>query len=104
MVSKITLQTMTRTDVSQLEQWGKNAYQFITFIEENFDAKLSAEHKLPMEAFIKTTNAYKRSLDYDEIIVNRQLRGQYNIFKRIDNAKESKRRYEQFYILYSMLR
>jgi hypothetical protein len=32
----------------------------------------------------------------DEVIIGRQLRGKYGLFERMDDAKESKARFERF--------
>ena len=49
----------------------------------------------PFKAFSGSAN-YQRCIGMDEVIVSRQLRGKYGLFERMDDAKESKQRFEQF--------
>lgn len=49
-----------------------------------------------MENFQKLISVYQLCLGMDDVIVSRQLRGKYGLFERLDDAKESKARFERF--------
>ena len=91
---------MSKTEEMQLRQFSANAYDLLKFAETNFDAKLADAHKRSMESFHAVVAAYQRCLGMDEVIIGRQLRGKYGMFERMDDAKESKTRFERFIAQY----
>lgn len=100
-VNKKTLQQVGTHEKELLRKFSENVYQLRKFVQSNFDEKLSAEYRTPMDAFMKIVAAYYRCIGMDEVIVDRQLRGKYGMFERLDDAKESQTRFEQFSALYS---
>lgn len=99
-VTKKTLQMLGKSEEVQLRQFSINAYELLKFAENNFDAKLAGTHKQSMAAFHTIVTVYQRCLGMDEVIISRQLRGKYRLFERMDDAKESKARFERFVAQY----
>ena len=89
-----------KSEEAQLRQFSTNAYELLKFAENNFDAKLADPHKRSMAAFHAIVAVYQRCLGMDEVIISRQLRGKYGLFERMDDAKESKARFERFVVQY----
>ena len=99
-ISKKTLQLMSKTEEAQLQQYGTSAYELIKFVENNFDAKLADAYKRSMASFRSIIASYQMCLGMDEVIISRQLRGKYGLFERMDDAKESKARFDKFILQY----
>lgn len=99
-VTKKTLQLLGKAEEAQLRQFSTNAYELLKFAENNFDAKLADTHKRSMESFHSLVTTYQRCIGMDEVIIGRQLRGKYGLFERMDDAKESKTRFERFVAQY----
>lgn len=99
-VAKKTLQLLGKTEEAQLRQFSTNAYELLKFAENNFNAKLADTHKRTMASFHSIVAAYQRCIGMDEVIISRQLRGKYGLFERMDDAKESKARFEKFIMQY----
>ena len=99
-VAKKALQSLGKAEESQLRQFSTNVYELLKFTENNFDAKLADTHKRSMDSFHSIVAAYQRCLGMDEVIISRQLRGKYGLFERMDDAKESKARFESFIAQY----
>ena len=95
-VVKRTLQLLGKQDEATLRKYSENAYEFVKYTETGFDNNLSEAHRRSMATFVAIVNAYHRCLGMDEVIVSRQVRGGYGLFQRMDDAKESKARYERF--------
>lgn len=95
-MTKRTLRLMGKTEEALLRQFSTNAYELLKFAENNFDANLADTHKQSMNSFHSVVSDYQRCIGMDEVIVSRQLRGKYGLFERMDDAKESKQRFEQF--------
>lgn len=99
-VVKKTLQLLGKTEEMQLRQFSRNTYELLKFAEDNFDTTLADTHKQSMASFHAIVAAYQRCLGVDEVIINRQLRGKYGLFERMDDAKESKARFDKFILQY----
>lgn len=95
-VSKKTLQLLGKAEEALLRKFSTDAYELLKFAENNFDAKLADTHKRSMASFHAIVAAYQRCLGMDEVIISRQLRGKYGLFERMDDAKESKARFDKF--------
>jgi hypothetical protein len=94
--TKKTLQLLGKSEEAQLRKFSTNAYELLKFAENNFDTKLADTHKRSMAAFHAIVATYQRCIGMDEVIIGRQLRGKYGLFERMDDAKESKARFERF--------
>lgn len=100
-ISKKEVKFLGLTDKELLGTYSRNVWNFLNFIDKNFDEKLASEHKRKIDAFINIVKAYRRSVDQDETIIQRHLRGNYGFWDRREHLTSSKNRFMEFMSIYS---
>lgn len=100
-ISKKEVKLLGLADKELLGNYSKNVWDFLDYIDKNFDEKLAPEHKRKIDTFTNVVKAYRRSVDQDETIIQRHIRGNYGFWDRREHLISSKNRFMEFMSIYS---
>lgn len=79
-----------------LDKLTNEIYDFSKFTKGAFDDNLEYKYKCQIKSFAKTIDTYRKCLAHDGYILNQLLSGDYNVFERFLDVRDSKREYEAF--------